>query len=204
MILKTKEDIKKAIKGKVTTVSCICSKCGLQYTVSIKTLKKTNVLLCRKCYHSKKPKKQETEISEIKKPEHIKDFKKRGFIYNKIYFDSSWKIAYYIWLKDNNKKFIYQPDTPIEYIDKDCEIRKHYPDFLVEGKFIEIKGDQFFNELGEPYNLYKKEYWSSLYNSLIKNNVYIMREKEAFTYVKYVNEKYGKDFLKQYKIKESK
>ena len=38
---------------------------------------------------------------------------------------------------------------------------------------------------------------------LLKNNVYIMREKEAFTYVKYVNEKYGKDFIKSHKITEA-
>ena len=126
--------------------------------------------------------------------------KKRGFIYDELYFDSSWELAYYIWLKDNNKQFIYHPETPIYYIDDTGETRQYYPDFLVEGKFIEIKGNQFFNEKDEPYNLYKKEYWWNKYNMLLNNNVYIMREKEAFTYVKYVNEKYGKDFIKSLKI----
>lgn len=196
MILKTEDDIKKAIKGKATTVACVCNKCGIQYTVSIKTLKKTNKLLCRKCY-----KKNPVQIVTIEKPAHIKEFKKRGFTYNNKYFDSSWKLAYFLWLQDNNKQFIYQPDLFIKYKDKNIE-KKCYPNFLVEGKFIEIKGNQFFNEKDEPYNSYKKEYWWELYNSLLENNVYIMREKEAFTYVKYVNEKYGQDFLKQHKIKE--
>lgn len=131
---------------------------------------------------------------------HFDILKKRGLIFDEIYFDSSWELAFYIWLKDNNKQFIYHPNTPIEYLDDTNTIRFYYPDFLVEGKFIEIKGNQFFNEKEEPYNLYKKEYWWNKYNMLVNNNVYIMREKEAFTYVKYVNEKYGKNFIKSHKI----
>ena len=131
---------------------------------------------------------------------HFDVLKKRGLIFDEIYFDSSWELAFYIWLKDNNKQFIYHPNTPIEYLDDTNTIRFYYPDFLVEGKFIEIKGNQFFNEKDEPYNLYKKEYWWNKYNMLLNNNVYIMREKEAFIYVKYVNEKYGKDFIKSHKI----
>lgn len=197
MILKTEDDIDKVIKRKATTAACVCSDCGLQYTVSIKLLKETRKLLCRKCYA--KAKKQNPK-NEVIVPKHIKEFKKRGFVNDKIYFDSLWKLAYYIWLIDNNKKFVYQPNTPIDYIDKDGTTRQYYPDFLVEGRFIEIKGNQFFNENNEPYNLYKKEYWWSLYNALLNNKVYIMREQEAFTYVKYVNEKYGKEFFKQRKI----
>lgn len=208
MTLKSEKDIKKAVEGKAGTVACICKNCGLPYTVSIKTLKATNALLCRKCYASLRKKKERHTSSKekkenqiiVKKPAHIKEFRKRGFYYNKIYFDSSWKLAYYIWLTDNKKKFIYKPDMPLTYKDASGVDREYYPDFLVEGHFVEIKGDQFFNEKDEPYNLYKKEFWWEKYNALIKNNVYILREKEAFTYVKYVNERYGKDFLKQRKI----
>lgn len=34
--------------------------------------------------------------------------------YNELYFDSSWELAYYIWLKDHNVKFEYHPQ-PIPY-----------------------------------------------------------------------------------------
>jgi hypothetical protein len=33
--------------------------------------------------------------------------KNRFYKYNNIIFDSSWELAYYIWLNDNNIKFIY-------------------------------------------------------------------------------------------------
>ena len=32
-----------------------------------------------------------------------------NYVYNGIHFDSSWEIAYYIWLKDNNIEFEYHP-----------------------------------------------------------------------------------------------
>lgn len=146
------------------------------------------------------PMKYSEIVQKALKSKHFETLKKRGLVYNGVYFDSSWELAYYIWLTDNNKKFIYQPQTPIEYIDENNVKRLYYPDFLVDGKFIEIKGNQFFNEKNEPYNLYKKEYWWNKYNILVENGIYIMREKEAFIYVKYVNEKYGKDFIKSHKI----
>lgn len=131
---------------------------------------------------------------------HFDVLRKRGLVYNDIYFDSSWELAYYIWLTDNKKSFIYQPQMPLLYKDDEGTDRQYFPDFLVEGQFVEIKGNQFFNEKDEPFDLYKKKYWWSKYNALIKYNVYIMREAEAFTYVKYVNEKYGKNFLKSHKL----
>ena len=33
--------------------------------------------------------------------------------YNDLKFDSSWELAYYIWLKDNNIQFTYQPRPAI-------------------------------------------------------------------------------------------
>jgi hypothetical protein len=163
-------------------------------------LKKQNTLGLKK-YGVDNSMKNNEIVQKALETKHFEVLRKRGLVYDEIYFDNSWELAYYIWLKDNDKKFIYQPKISIKYIDKNGVERLYYPDFLVEGRFIEIKGNQFFNENGEPYNLYKKEYWWEKYNILIKNNIYIMREQEAFTYVKYVNEKYGKDFLKQYKIK---
>lgn len=139
-------------------------------------------------------------IQKALETKHFNVLRKRGLIYNNIYFDSTWELAYYIWLTDNKKDFTYQPQPSLLYIDENSIERQYYPDFLVDGQLIEIKGSQFFNEKDEPYNLYRKEYWWHKYNFLIKHKIYIMREKEAFMYVKYVNEKYGKDYLKSFKI----
>lgn len=97
---------------------------------------------------------------------------------------------------DNKIDFLYQPDTPLEYLDENKKKRLYYPDFLVNGEFQEIKGNQFFNENGEPYNMYKKEFWWEKYNLMLSNNIKIIRQDEALKYVKYVNKKYGIDFLK--------
>lgn len=147
------------------------------------------------------PMKNKEIIQKALETKHFISLKKRGLIYNEIYFDSSWELAYYIWLKDNNIKFTYQPKISFSYKDINGIDRQIFPDFLVEDKLIEIKGNQFFNKNDEPYDLYKKSFWWEKYSCLIKNNIYIMREKEAFSYVKYVNEKYGKNFLSSFKIK---
>ena len=121
------------------------------------------------------------------------------YIFNNECFDSSWELAYYIYLMDNKIDFLYQPDTPLEYLDENKKKRLYYPDFLVNGEFQEIKGNQFFNESGEPYNMYKKEFWWEKYNLMLSNNIKIIRQDEALKYVKYVNKKYGVDFLKNCK-----
>lgn len=124
-----------------------------------------------------------------------------GYLYNNIHFDSSWELAYYIWLSDNNKQFIYHPEFSIAYTDDNGIDRVYFPDFLVEGKFVEIKGEQFFNKEGEPYNLYKKEFWKNKYNMLIKNNIEILRQPDINNILKYIKNKYGKQYLKSFKIK---
>ena len=40
---------------------------------------------------------------------------RKKYIYDNLRFDSSWEIAYYIWLKDHNIEFEYQPDISFEY-----------------------------------------------------------------------------------------
>lgn len=189
MIVITTEDIKQV---KTSTATCICSRCGKQYTVSLNTLKKTNKIECRKCFNKLKKK----TLSQLNYPE----LNKRGFIYNNVYFDSSWKLAFFIWLSDNDKNFVFQPRFPLRYKDSNGVSRCVYPDFLVEGKFCIIKGKAFFNDKDEPYNTYKKEYWTEEYNTLVKNNVSIIKQKDADVYVDYVNKKYGKDFLRAHKL----
>ena len=67
---------------------------------------------------------------------------RQKYNYKNISFDSSWELAYYIYLKDHNIDFEYQPNTPFEYI---IDNKKHlyYPDFLINEQYIEIKGKQF-------------------------------------------------------------
>lgn len=128
----------------------------------------------------------------------------KGYIYKGIKFDSSWELAFYIYLTDMKKSFIYHPPVYLEYEDSQAH-QKHvcWPDFLVEGQFYEIKGDQFFNEKNEPYNRYTKQYWWEKYKVLNDNNVKILRLEEIRKYLKYISTTYGKHYLKSFKVEKS-
>lgn len=124
-----------------------------------------------------------------------------GYYFEDIHFDSSYELAYYIWLRDNEKSFIYHPDIHFDYKDEFGKQHEYCPDFLIEGKFYEIKGSQFFNEKDEPYNKYLKSFWWEKYNALKENGVTILREKDLKEPLEYCHKKYGKKYLKSFKRK---
>ena len=124
--------------------------------------------------------------------------KKYGFDNN--LFDSSWELAYYIWLKDKGISFEYHTQK-IEYIGDDGKNHTYFPDFIVNGKIVEIKGDHFFNEKGEPFNKYTKRSWKAKYDLILQKGGQIFRFEDIKPYLNYVKENYGDGFLKQWKIK---
>lgn len=126
----------------------------------------------------------------------------KSYFYEDNYFDSSWELAYYIWLRDSGTPFTYQPqDCLIEYFDNKGTQHIYRPDFKVNNSLVEIKGDHFFNEKNEPYNSYTKTFWWEKYNILIENKVIILRLADVKVYLKYVYDTYGKDFLKEHKVR---
>jgi transposase-like protein len=114
------------------------------------------------------------------------------------WFDSSWELAYYIWLKDNCIDFEFHPKMPIIYTE-DEKSHRYYPDFIVEGRIHEIKGDHFFNDKGEPYCAIDGEYWWGKYNMLVERKAVILRKKEIAPILIYVAAKYGKEYLNSFK-----
>lgn len=122
------------------------------------------------------------------------------YLYKNIRFDSSWELAVYIWLEDNNKQFTYHPNPVFDYIDDEGITRVYYPDFLIEGKLYEIKGTQFFNDKSEPYDFYNNKYWWGKYNALLEHKVKILKMDDIKLFLRYVKDKYGKNYLKQFKI----
>lgn len=89
----------------------------------------------------------------------------------------------------------------IEYI---FEGEKHYyfPDFVVNGKLVEIKGSQFVNADGtwsNPFDSSRDYLLETKYQLLLKNNVEIIYQNDILKYVDYVLSKYGQDFLNQCK-----
>ena len=114
------------------------------------------------------------------------------YIYEDLHFDSSWELAYYIYLKDNNIEFEYKP-SPLEYMNDDGKISKYYPDFLVNGQYIEIKGDHLISENGNltsfgRENVNKTEFLKSI-------NVKYLLNNDLKPIISYVKNNYGKNFL---------
>lgn len=136
-----------------------------------------------------------TQVPEFQNKIHFK------YKFENMVFDSSWEIAYFIWLKDKNISFEYRPNIRFKYIVKNEE-HYYYPDFLVNDKIIEIKGDQFLDEntMICPWDETKNEIYAAKYQCMIDNNVIILRSDDIKPILNYIKEKYGCDYLKQFKI----
>ena len=137
-------------------------------------------------------------------PQQNRDFMRnmhKRYEYDGINFDSSVELALYIWCKDNDIDFTYQPDVSFNYI-YDNHQHTYEPDFLVDGQLIEIKGDHFFKKDGamqNPYDHSQDSLYEAKHQCMISNNVKIIKSSNCEKYVNYVNESYGKGYLKQFK-----
>lgn len=133
----------------------------------------------------------------------MRNSKKRYFYDNK-QFDSSWELAYYIWLKDHNIDFEYHSI----FLEYEYNNKKHYyfPDFKIGNELIEIKGDQFLdknNNLKKVYNTDDTEKLLEKSKCMKNNNVKILTYKDLKSVLEYINEKYGKDYIKNFKNNEN-
>lgn len=113
--------------------------------------------------------------------------------YPDISWATSWEFKVYDFLTEHNIPFEYQPDISIPF---ECEGTYHtyHPDFLVNDRLYEVKGDNFFrinDETGkeEMYltwkgNLSNDKYewkcklYEAKHQCMIANNVVIIRGKE--------------------------
>ena len=118
------------------------------------------------------------------------------FFYENLYFDSSWELYYYIYLKDHNINFIYKPDG-IDYL-IDGRTHTYYPDFYTD-HFVEIKGDHLLDDDGVLLS------WSGdrlleKTEALRKNNVEILTYNNLKPIIDEIDNKYGTGFVKQFKV----
>jgi len=124
--------------------------------------------------------------------------------YENINFDSKPEIAYYIWLKDNNIDFVYQPNVKFEYLYEN-KLYYYIPDFKVENEYIEIKGLQFFKNYDiketmiNPFDRTQDAKYEAKHQCMIKNNVKIITNTKI--YEDYIKNKYGKTYLDSFKRK---
>lgn len=141
----------------------------------------------------------------VPNPSQVKAFqdkKTRKYKYHDVNFDSSWELAVWIYAKDHGEPIEREPCT-FEYV-VEGTVHKYYPDFKYNGKIIEIKGAQLYNENGEIRKGFKKnEKLDSLIRAKIecafKNKVEIWGQFKLQPYLKYIKETYGPNFLQQFR-----
>lgn len=113
----------------------------------------------------------------------LKGFSRFKYCFDDYIFDSSWELAYYIWLKDQDVEFVVHP-YPIDYFDETKKInRKYFPDFIVEDEIIEIKGS-FLMKNGLLKDSGKQKIIEDL-------EVAIISYEEIKPYLKYAEDKVG-------------
>ena len=151
-----------------------------------------------KAYSERAKKVTQTLLERYGQNYPIQSHKKYAF--DGLLFDSSWELSLYIWLKDCGIEFEYHPKS-LEYVGDDGKTHLYYPDFLINGKIVEIKGDHFFNEKGEPFDKYTKKSWKKKYDFILENGGSILRFEDMKQYIEYVHQFYGKNFLKKHKMK---
>ena len=121
--------------------------------------------------------------------------KHKSYLFDNRVFDSSWELAFYIWLKDNNIEFKFHETRYAYYVDN----IKHYyyPDFEIGDYIIEIKGDNLINKDGILIDINGNTFEEKT-NLLKKLNVKMILGKDAKVFLNYVKIKYGKSFLKEH------
>lgn len=104
--------------------------------------------------------------------------------YKGYYCDSSWELAFVIYNLEHNIKFE-RNKRKFVYVYEGKELN-YLPDFIIDGKYIEIKG-------------YRSKQWEAKFNQFPKNETLeVLTKNEMKPYLDYVIEKYGKDFIKLY------
>lgn len=135
-----------------------------------------------------------------------------------IKFDSSWELYFYLYCLEMGLNVL---RSPIELTFEYCgEIKHCYPDFIVDGKLVEIKGTQYFldrdpskrmifpytklHSNGPLLTLEEKIYYDNLYEAkhqcMLKNGAEFLSENEILPMIKYIDDKYGKNFVNRFKV----
>lgn len=132
--------------------------------------------------------------------------------YDNCYFDSKPELAYYIWLRDSRVKFEFHNKMYFDY-EFNGKRHRYFPDFYLvdEHLFVEIKGDHFFNADGMMICPYRKKCWTddeyarrckleeAKHKCMLSNGVKILRKTEYIKYVRYVEKKYGNDYIDRFR-----
>ena len=163
--------------------------CLKKYGVEFSSQSEKMKIKSNQTYH----KKLAMGISHYNKSTHS-----RKYTYNNIYFDSSWELALYIYLSDNNVKFEYQPDIKLEYTFNGL-VHWYFPDFKINNELFEIKSDYLYKVMTDKQFKDYSEKENAKFNIMKSNNIKILLYKDIKPFVEYVNNNYGSDYLQTFR-----
>lgn len=105
--------------------------------------------------------------------------------YDNLSFDSSWEVIIYQYCKENNILCEYQPNILFNY-EYNGKKHKYQPDFLINDKIYEVKGNHFFegDKMICPFDRNKDDLFEAKHQCMLSNNVIILTEYE----INHINE----------------
>ena len=193
----SREHLKESLKSEKTKnkrkQTCL-EKYGTEFQISSKETREKIKLSCLEKYGTECSFQAKSVIEKIKNTK-IERYGEENpsikwlYEYKSEKFDSSWELAYWIWCEDNN--------INIKRNKKGFEVEngnRYFPDFEVNGKLVEIKSSYL---ISNPLYKFKEKI-------NIENNITIISDNEIILYLKYIENKYGKNYLKSFKTKKSK
>lgn len=124
------------------------------------------------------------------------------YCFEDVNFDSAPELALYIYLKDHNIPFTYQPETDFWYTFNNKQ-HKYIPDFKIGDEYVEIKGnhllDKETNTWVNPWNSDLDELYEAKHQCCLDNNVKILYTEDYQQYLDYINKLYSTKHLQQFK-----
>ena len=140
-------------------------------------------------------------VSAMQVPE-IRAKARTKYEFDNFTFDSKHELCYYIWLRDHHVCFVFKPNASFSYV---VDGKQHFymPDFIVDGQYVEIKGDHFFKDDGtmqNPYDHSLDYLYEAKRQCMLTNGVKIIKQSECDKYVNYVIETYGNYYWKKFKL----
>ena len=169
-------------------------------------LKKYNTTNPNKCENIKEKISQtclkKYGVRNVFQSDKFRKYSRKTYQYDNFTFASKPEICFYIWLKDNNIKFEFQPKTNFIYVFQE-KLHTYTADFYLidTNEYIDLKGDQFFKNDGtmqNPWNHDEDELYEAKHQCMLKNNVKIFLSSQYEKFLKYVDFKYGKNFLEKF------
>lgn len=124
------------------------------------------------------------------------------YVYENINFDSSLELAFYIYHKNKGDNIERNNSVFFEYT-LNNEVHRCFPDFKIGETLYEIKGDQFMDEKTgkwiDPFASNKHGFYEAKHLCLLQHNVKIIYQKDMRPYLDYIDDYYGKNYLKQFR-----